>query len=744
MSARRDGVIASTFASLSVNSAKQSPSAAETLAPHASAGVASARKPRLAMTSYHLPLANYLDLFIALALFAASLALYVRTLAPGLLDGDEGEFQTNIYKLGVSHTGYPLFFLSAKLFTLLMPLGTIATRANLFSAFFGAVTIAALYLFLRWLTQNRAAALVCAMLFAVSRVEWSQAVIPRVYTLNALFVVVVTALFFLWRAGKVDLTVPVFAYGLSLTNHRTMLWLAPAIAVFVLWHERAAPSTSLRTGLFQPRRLLTLAFAFLAPLVLYLYVPLRGDSDVGVEFHLKDFNEMILGGNVSRWMRYGPLYWIIGRVTNLYLPLLIEQFTPIGFVAGLIGMGALALNRAPRGWNATLPAREVFWFVLLANLGNSAFCVFFDTIDVEKFFIPSYLTFLLFVGVGVTVIGNWLVVIVASVIASVAKQSPSYKSEIASLQSFDSTALRSGSLLAMTSADAGRLRAVVAAISIAPFLAVAAYLLTQNYARNDWSARTDVANAWNENLALPLEKSALIVGPWETLTPLEYAQSVDGTRRDIEHWKVIVKQEQVKLTLYGSRQEDIEREVRAGRAVYLTVHPGETETLTPLADEFRLTRVAELWRLIDLPPRDRPQTADYRLQTAFVDREGRALELLGYSIHPQVTLRAGDFVLVTLYWRAPESLGARYTVSLRLVDATNRVIAQRDSEPASGARPTIGWASDEIVQDDAGIFVPRDAAAGAYQIAVVVYNSRTIEDLVTGTAVQFGEIRVEP
>ena len=38
------------------------------------------------------------------------------------------------------------------------------------------------------------------------------------------------------------------------------------------------------------------------------------------------------------------------------------------------------------------------------------------------------------------------------------------------------------------------------------------------------------------------------------------------------------------------------------------------------------------------------------------------------------------------------------------------------------------------MQDDAGIFVPRDAAAGAYQFAVVVYNSATGQDLTPSTS----------
>src|SRR5574341_933202 len=103
-------------------------------------------------------------------------------------------------------------------------------------------------------TCNGWASVICGLLFAASRVEWSQAVIPRVYTMNSFFVIIVTFLFLLWRVGQIDLTVPVFAFGLSLTNHRTMMWLAPAIAVFVLWHER--------TAILKPSRLLCLGLAF--------------------------------------------------------------------------------------------------------------------------------------------------------------------------------------------------------------------------------------------------------------------------------------------------------------------------------------------------------------------------------------------------------------------------------------------------------------------------------------------------
>ena len=76
-----------------------------------------------------------LDFAISLSLFSAVFTLYIRTLAPSLLYGDSAEFQTTAYTLGIGHpTGYPIYMLIAKLFTFL-PVGEIAYRVNLFSAF---------------------------------------------------------------------------------------------------------------------------------------------------------------------------------------------------------------------------------------------------------------------------------------------------------------------------------------------------------------------------------------------------------------------------------------------------------------------------------------------------------------------------------------------------------------------------------------------------------------------------------
>src|SRR5947208_5437584 len=82
---------------------------------------------------------------LGVAVFAAALLLYVRTLAPSVLPGDYAEFQMCAAVLGVPHpTGYPLYILLGKLFTLL-PVGDVAYRVNLSSAMYMAGAAALLY-----------------------------------------------------------------------------------------------------------------------------------------------------------------------------------------------------------------------------------------------------------------------------------------------------------------------------------------------------------------------------------------------------------------------------------------------------------------------------------------------------------------------------------------------------------------------------------------------------------------------
>ena len=123
------------------------------------------------------------------ALGLASFAVYLRTLAPTVLPGDAGEFQFAAPLLGVAHpTGYPLYILLGKLWTLLLPWGDLAHRMNLFSAFWAALAVALVYLVAQQLTGRPVIAAVAALTLAFSRTFWAQAVVAEVYALHSFFV----------------------------------------------------------------------------------------------------------------------------------------------------------------------------------------------------------------------------------------------------------------------------------------------------------------------------------------------------------------------------------------------------------------------------------------------------------------------------------------------------------------------------------------------------------------------------
>ena len=138
------------------------------------------------------------------AVGAASLALYLLTLAPSLTWGwngngaDGGEFLAAANTLGIPHPpGYPTYTLLLKAFATMVPVGDFAFCGNLLSAILAAGSIVTIYWTVLRLCRSikseapEALAITAAALgsavFATSPLFWSQATITEVYTLNALF-----------------------------------------------------------------------------------------------------------------------------------------------------------------------------------------------------------------------------------------------------------------------------------------------------------------------------------------------------------------------------------------------------------------------------------------------------------------------------------------------------------------------------------------------------------------------------
>jgi hypothetical protein len=208
------------------------------------------------------------------AVFAVALAAYARTLLPGLAFGDRGELQTVPAVLGIAHApGYPSYVLAARLFELL-PLGSVAYRANLFSAVLTALALATLSWTAVRLGVRPAIAAGAALATGAVGTVWASATVADVSPLHLLLMALLLDRSLAWadRARPADLALCGLLTGLALGNVLLTLFVAPFLALFALWSGKQAIAE-------QPL-LLFLPIATLAlGLVVYAYIPLAARLD---------------------------------------------------------------------------------------------------------------------------------------------------------------------------------------------------------------------------------------------------------------------------------------------------------------------------------------------------------------------------------------------------------------------------------------------------------------------------------
>ncbi len=430
----------------------------------------------------------------AAALFVGVLAVYVRTLAPGVMGGDVGELQFVPYILGMAHpTGTPFLILLGWLWTRL-PLGSsVAWQMNLLSAVSASLAVTAVFQSVYWRSRRLVPALVAALSLAFGAAFWEQATMADKYTLNALFVALVLLLALRWGETRSpnSLYLLAFTYGLSLTHHRSMALFAPFLLGYVWWREGGA--------LWRDRgRLLRLLALLLPPLLLYLYLPWAESRNLPPGSWRPE--------TAGEWLRYlsdagqiGLVYidpGDLGERLLYFAQTLTRDFTGLGALLGLVGLlwqwrhrpadaaflllsfcvqGFLAANHhVPRHWVYFLPCFVVF--AIWAGEGARAVWTGVENLRLARGSIK--------VGVNVAM----ALLLLALPLASFPER---YR------------VLRDGHL------GAGVLD-----------------VWRQTLKQGEMGARLGAAIAG-------VDRNAVIVGDWEQATPLWYVQQVEGLRPDV-------------------------------------------------------------------------------------------------------------------------------------------------------------------------------------------------------------------
>lgn len=624
---------------------------------------------------------------LAIAVFVVSFFVYLQTLAPAVstIFDDSLEFQLVSYQLGIAHpTGYPLYTLMGKLFTLL-PVGTVAYRVNLLSALGGALTAAGVSLIVTKVSGRHLAGLAAGLALAVSPVFWSQSTIAEVYTLNSLFIVLIILCALLWQDSELRkmssaqrrkwFWLLAFVFGLGLTHHRSILFLLPALLGFIFLVNR---------HLWRSKTILIGALiCVILPQLLYLYIPWRGfrlsSLDGSYENSFVGFLRHVTGIGYDVFLADNPLGQ--SRVLGDYGQLFVEQFGLVGLGLGVLGFFYL-LSRWRQFWSLTAIAFAIY----------TVFGLSYRVADIEVFFVPSFLFIAIWLGFGLVSLMDLVVRLVFWISARPANSAgPADVTMAPGSQPRDVWRPSLGSI--------GNILAQV--IPVVFLLLVLWPSLRANYPYQDRSRDWKVHDYGRDVLQQPLEKHAVIAGILGEMTLLRYFQQTEGLRADIE--TVAADDEQ-------DRRDVVEEKIKMGRPVYLT------RPLPGIAQDYALSAVGPLTR-VHARPGMIDVTPEFETDIYLTD----AIHLLGYDLS-YMEQQWQTVVRLTLFWEVTAPIPASYKVSARIYNADGNLIGQTDAFPVHDTYPTTAWELGEVVRDVYDIRIVPGSPLGPGKILLVLYR----------------------
>ena len=339
----------------------------------------------------------------AVAVAAGAGILYFLTAARDIVVGDSPELITAAVTLGVAHApGYPLFTMLGHLFSL-VPFGALPFRVNLLSVVCDSLTIGVVYFSAFRLTRSQLAAAVAALLLAVNPTFWEWSLAAEVFPLNNLLASVLILLLIAWHEQperSAFLIAAFFVAGLALTNHQTIVLLAPAFC-FVLWQRRS---------ILRPRLLAIGVIAFVTGLLPYAYIPWASAHHPLHNWgNVSSFHDLV--GLITR-RSYGStrLVATAGYTGGSPWARLAALGVSFGPVAGLlIILGAIRVFQRERWY---------FWFSLIAFIFTGPFFVWITGLNLatapsalfvlQRFFLLSHVLLAPLTAFGVLALAQFV------------------------------------------------------------------------------------------------------------------------------------------------------------------------------------------------------------------------------------------------------------------------------------------------------------------------------------------------
>ncbi|MGI5837449.1 MAG: glycosyltransferase family 39 protein [Chloroflexota bacterium] len=130
---------------------------------------------------------------------------------------------------------------------------------------------------------------------------------------------------------------------------------------------------------------------------------------------------------------------------------------------------------------------------------------------------------------------------------------------------------------------------------------------------------------------------------------------------------------------------------------------------------------------------------------------GRILEFWGWNCSADSVVPGGS-VQLDLHWRSLQKTDAKLKTKLMLADAELHLWAVVDEATVSPLYPSSQWKEQDILHDRHTLNVPVGVPPGSYQLLLLLYDERTMQDLPIekwsgeslGTLLSLGNLTVKP
>ncbi|MCW5853246.1 MAG: DUF2723 domain-containing protein [Anaerolineae bacterium] len=555
-----------------------------------------------------------------LALLLGALALYVVTLASGVLPADSGEFQVVATTLGIAHPpGYPLYTLLGWGFTRLTPANP-AWGLNLLSALLAVATLAVVYV--SHPSYPSSSSLLPSLSLMGVTTFWAAATTANIRILVALFTALLLwlALWALDEPTPARLAWLALVTGLALSHHGSLVFTAAPAWLVVGWRWVVGRQRWSEAG----RALGYALAAFLLGLTPWLYLLLRGapgqppqpEALATVNAWLDHILARGFGGDMFAFARSDLLP---DRLLVLADILRFQFGWPLLALA-LLGLLGLTVTAAPRalllGLALALPA-----FVAIT----------YRAPQTVEYLMPAYIPLALLVGLGAQGVGEWLGRWVGR--------------------------WGVGWLVALVVVG-------LAGWNIAH--------LWPSYWELHLDQSTEQAAAALLQAASP---NATVFAGWHQATPLWYRQAVAGQRPDVQVVYVLPAGAEPYPQTWRRRLEQATQTGPALATNWYATYQGAPFSVTPLVGGF-LAQRGDPTLTPDFTPMDVALDGGIHLAGVRWPDKGQG------ATGPTVT--AGEMLTVDLFWQAEQAVSMDTSFFVHLVDSAGQVVGQADVTRAGG------------------------------------------------------------